>query len=163
MLPSLNPNSAQKKKKNFQHCRRWDHMERTAPSGGLHVKYVAGVLTVDKPFLRITQRAQWRRQESWIAYQLLQGFRCQICWEHPLCFPDIRQVLLREISVWTSLSFMNPLGKTKTKAIFPKRDWLSLWKTKVVWPLCHSTYQIKLWEIVYLFVNVTTFRKSWRR
>lgn len=39
-------------------------MERTAPSGGLHVKYVAGVLTVDKPFLRITQRAQWRRQES---------------------------------------------------------------------------------------------------
>lgn len=95
-------------------------MERTAPSGGLHVKYVAGVLSVDKPFLRITQRAQWRRQESWIAYQLLQGFRCQICWEHPLCFPDIRQVLLREISVWTSLSFMNPLGKTKTKAISQK-------------------------------------------
>lgn len=25
-------------------------MERTAPSGGLHVKYVAGVLTVDKSF-----------------------------------------------------------------------------------------------------------------
>ena len=62
-------------------------------------------------------RAQWRRQESWIASQLLQGFRCQICWEHPLCFPDIREVLLRGISVWTSLSFMNPLGKTKRIAI----------------------------------------------
>lgn len=93
-------------------------MERTAPSGGLHVKYVAGVLTVDKSFQN-HPKSSVEEAGSWIASQLLQGFRCQICWEHPLCFPDIRQVLLRGISVWTSLSFMNPLGKAKQRD-FPK-------------------------------------------
>lgn len=43
---------------------------KSSASGTFKVKYVAGVLTVDKPFLRNLKRLSGGGRKSWIAYQL---------------------------------------------------------------------------------------------
>lgn len=123
MLPSLNPNSAQKKKKKKElKLSTLQEMLSYGKNGALwslQVKYVAGVLTVDKPFLRITQELSGGGRKAELHTNFCRDLDANMLRTSPM-LPRHKTGPAEEISVWTSLSFLESTWQNKNKSYFPK-------------------------------------------